>query len=274
MRHSKELVVGALQLPTLGMNATRLEFYLKNAHERGVRVMLLGEYVVNHFFKELISMPPSMVQEQSAKHIELLKSLADKYDVVFIVPVVQIKKNEYYKAIAKIAPKGISYTMQQILLPYPHWDEKSFFANPLKELVSPMIFKLDGFKIMVIAGYELHFDYFWQRAAEEGVDLVLLPTAATFGSHNRWREIIKTRAFLSGCYILRANRLGEFRDDEVSWKFYGDTMLVNPEGEIEMMLEDRESMLIETIQKSVILEHRRSWQFERALRERKGDGLQ
>jgi len=160
--------------------------------------------------------------------------------------------------------------MQQILLPYKHWDEKSFFSNPIKELESPLIFKIDGFKIMVMAGYELHFDHFWQRASEEGVDLALLPTASTFGSHNRWREIIKTRAFLHGCYILRANRMGEFRDDEMKWKFYGDTMLVNPEGETEMMLEDKESMLIETIQKSVILEHRKSWQFEKALRERKG----
>ena len=51
---SKELVVAALQLPTLGMNATRLEFYLKKAHERGADVMLLGEYVLNTFLKSLL----------------------------------------------------------------------------------------------------------------------------------------------------------------------------------------------------------------------------
>jgi len=60
----KELVVGALQLPTLGMNATRLEFYLKKAKERGCRLLLFGEYVTNHFFKELIHMPINMVKEQ------------------------------------------------------------------------------------------------------------------------------------------------------------------------------------------------------------------
>ncbi|MDQ7046494.1 MAG: carbon-nitrogen hydrolase family protein [Sulfurovum sp.] len=96
--------------------------------------------------------------------------------------------------------------------------------------------------------------------------MVLLPTASTFGSHNRWREIIKTKAFLHGCYILRANRLGEYSDDEVSWKFYGDTMLVSPEGEIEMMLEDKESMLVEVIDKREVLEHRKTWGFERELK--------
>jgi len=83
MPSSKTLTIAALQLPTLGMNATRLEFYLKNAHERGARVMLLGEYVINHFFKELTMMPIGMVEEQSARHIELLKSFAQKYNIGF-----------------------------------------------------------------------------------------------------------------------------------------------------------------------------------------------
>jgi len=263
----KQIVVGALQLPTLGMNATRLEFYLKNAYERGARVMLLGEYVINHFFKELITMPPSMVGEQSARHIELLKSFAVKYNMVFIVPVVRIKKKRYYKVIAKVTSKGVSYYQQQILLPYPHWNEKQFFSNPVEKLKSPVTFTVDGFKMMAMAGFELHFDLFWQYVMEKKVDIVLLPTASTFGSHNRWREIIKTKAFLHGCYILRANRLGEYRDDEVKWKFYGDSMLVNPEGEVEMMLEDKESMLVEPIEKRAIREHRKMWGFERAIKE-------
>jgi predicted amidohydrolase len=75
---SKKLVVAALQLPTLGMNATRLEFYLKKATERGAQVMLLGEYVLNHFFKELATMSKSMVKAQTKKHLELLKELSVK----------------------------------------------------------------------------------------------------------------------------------------------------------------------------------------------------
>ncbi|HHD72321.1 MAG TPA: carbon-nitrogen hydrolase family protein [Epsilonproteobacteria bacterium] len=262
----KKIVVGALQLPTLGMNATRLEFYLKNAYERGTRVMLLGEYVVNHFFKELIDMPSSMVREQSAKHIELIKGFAVKYDMVLIVPVVKIKRKEYYKAIAKVTARSVSYYQQQILLPYAHWNEKQFFSNPVKPLRAPMTFSVDGFRVMVMAGFELHFDLFWHYVTEKKVDIVLLPTASTFGSHNRWREIIKAKAFLHGCYILRANRLGEYRDEEVKWKFYGDSMLVNPEGEVEMMLEDRESMLVEPISKKAISDHRRIWGFERELK--------
>ena len=112
-----------------------------------------------------------------------------------------------------------------------------------------------------MAGYELHFDPLWDAVRRKKVDLVLLPTASTFGSHERWKELIRSRAFLYGCYVLRANRLGEFSDGEVKWRFYGDSMLVNPEGEVEMMLEDKESMLIEPISKRMVKTHRDSWKF-------------
>jgi len=265
---AQQLVVAALQLPTLGMNATRLEYYLKQAKQRDADVMLLGEYVLNHFFKEFATMAPNMVKTQSIQHLELLKSLALKYDMIFIAPIIVTKKDGYHKTIAKVSSKNIRYYEQQILLPYAHWNEKKFFANKVSPLKDAMSFSIKGFKIMVMAGFELHFDPFWQQVTHKKIDLVLLPTASTFGSHNRWREIIKTKAFLHGCFILRANRLGEYSDDEVQWKFYGDTMLVSPSGEVEMMLEDKESMLVEIIDKAEVIEHRKAWAFEKELKQR------
>lgn len=261
----KKLTIAALQLPTLGMQATKLDFYLRNAHSRGAKVILLGEYVLNHFFKDIPNIPMNMVKEQSEKHIELLQKFALKYKMIFVAPIVMIKNESYIKNIAKISDKSTIFYEQQILIPYAHWNEKKFFSNTIKALETPMTFTVDGLNIMVMGGFELHFDFFWEQITEKKIDLLLLPTASTFGSHNRWRDIIKTKAFLHGCYILRANRLGEFSDDNVKWKFYGDSMLVEPNGEIYMMLEDKESMLIETINKEVVTEHRKSWGFEKEI---------
>ncbi len=266
MSNSKTLTIAALQLPTLGMQATKLDFYLRNAYSRNVKLVLLGEYVLNHFFKELPNIPMKMVKKQSDKHIELLKKFAIKYQMVFIAPLIIIKNNQYIKTIVKITAKSISYYEQQILMPYKHWNEKKMFANKIKKLEAPLTFNVEGFKVMAMGGFELHFDPFWTEVRKKKIDLVLLPTASTFDSHNRWREIIKTKAFLHGCYILRANRLGEFKEEGIKWKFYGDSMLVKPNGEIYMILEDKESMLIETISKSVIKEHKQSWAFEEELR--------
>ncbi|MDD5406739.1 MAG: carbon-nitrogen hydrolase family protein [Sulfurovaceae bacterium] len=261
----KTLVVASLQLQTLGMNGSKLDFYFKNAHSRGARLIVFGEYVLNHFYKELANMPASMVIEQTNKHLTLLKSLAKKYDMTVIAPIILYKKNGYLKVIAKITSKQVSYYEQQILISYAHWDEQNFFINKIKPLKSPMVFSIDGFRVMVMAGFELHFPELWKFVREKKIDLVVLPTSSTFGSHNRWREIIKTQAFLYGCYVLRANRLGEYNSKDIKWRFYGDSMLVNPDGEVDMMLEDKESMLIEEISKKFVREHHKAWQFEKAL---------
>ena len=266
MDNNKVLTVGALQLPTLGMNATRLEFYLKEARNRNTEILLFGEYVLNHFFKELETISKHMVKEQSKQHIATLRKFSKKYNMIFIAPIVIYKKGEFFKTIVKITPKSIKHYYQQILMPYSHWNEKEFFANKIEPIKEPMSFTIKGFKIVVISGFELHFDPFWHSVSKKKADLVLIPTASTFGSHNRWREIIKTKAFLHGCYILRANRLGEYSDKDVKWRFYGDSMLVSPEGEVEMMLEDKESMLIEEIYKDEVKAHRKAWGFEKELK--------
>jgi len=261
-------MVGLLQLPTLGLNTTRLEFYLKKAKERDCKLLLFGEYVLNPFFKELESFPKSMIKEQNISRIELLKRLSNEFDITLVVPIIEVKGGKYYKKIAKISPKSISYYTQQILINYSHWNEENFFTNPIEPLKDPLVFTIDGFKIAVIAGFEIHFDKLWESIRKKRVDLVLLPTASTFNSKERWQELICTRAFLNNCYILRANRVGDYKDNDIKWHFYGDSMFVSPDGDVEIRLDNRESMLIEPISKAELAESRRGWGFMAHLKKR------
>jgi len=262
------LTVGAIQLPTLGKNATRLEFYLKKSKERGAKLLLLGEYVINHFFKELTKMPKEMVKDQTQTHLKKLRKLSKEYDITIVAPIVEIKKSKVYKKLVKVSPKSTSYYEQQILIDYPHWDEESFFSNEVAPLKEPMIFNIDGFKVASIFGFEVHFDYFWDIVRKKNIDIVLIPTATTFNSNQRWQDLLTTRAFLNSCYILRANRVGEYEEDGIKWDFYGDSFLIDPDGEIVMNLEDRESMLIEPISKDDIEDSLEGWGFRRHLEKR------
>jgi len=263
------LKIGVVQLSSIDIDDKKLNFYIKSANKRGVELLLFGEYILNSFFKELTLLPRETIEKQTRVHIDLLKNYSIKYNIIFIAPVVYIdKKGRYFKRVVKITPSSITYYQQQILIPYSHWNEKEFFSNQVAPLKMPMVFKLNGFKIMVIGGFELHFSKFWEMVQKGRVDLVLLPTASTFDSSTRWREILKTKAFLNGCYILRANRLGRYIDNlnGIDWKFYGDSMLISPSGEVISMLEDKESMLIETINKKSVKEHRIEWGFENELK--------
>ena len=258
-----------LQIPSVGMSTAKFDYYLRIAKSKGCKVVVLGEYLLNRFFKELENTPIAMIKEQSDHHIKTLKTLAKEYDVTIIAPLVIVKKKQAYKTIVKFSPTSSVYYYQQILINYKHWNEEKFFANEVSELKAPMIFTIDGFKFAVMAGYELHFDAFWQEVMAKNVDAVLLPTVSTFESHERWRELIKMRAFTNNCYIIRANRIGEYVEGEFSWNFYGDSLVVSPEGEIENHLGNQEELLMIDLDKKAVKTARKSWGFKEALQKRK-----
>jgi len=257
-----------LQIPSVGMSTAKFDYYLRIAKSKGCKVVVLGEYLLNRFFKELEKTPIGMIKEQSDHHIKTLKALAKEYDVNIIAPLVIVKKKQPYKTIAKFSPSSVTYYQQQILINYKHWNEEKFFANEITALKSPMIFSVDGFKFAVMAGFELHFDSFWQEIMAKNVDAVLLPTVSTFESHVRWRELIKMRAFTNSCYVIRANRIGEYVEGKVNWNFYGDSLVVSPEGEIENHLGNQEELLMIDLDKNIVKAARKSWGFKEALNKR------
>ena len=154
---------------------------------------------------------------------------------------------------------------QNFLINYKHWNEEQFFVNSSdKEATLPM-FVHEGVKIGIICGFDAHFDILWQQVLKRKVDVVLIPSVSAFESRTRWNELLKTRAFLNSVYILRVNRIGNFKDKTHSWYFYGDSALYSPSGVVEASLGDNEEMLICEIDVGAVQEARKSWGFRKQL---------
>jgi predicted amidohydrolase len=264
-----KLKAAVLQLPSIGMSSTRLYRYVRQAHKESVKLLLLGEYLLNPFFHELKTLSISMIKEQSDHQMKLLRELAKTHAMTIVASIIIVKKREPYKMIVKVSPSSVSYYEQQILLDYKHWDEKSFFANKIGPLLTPPVFKVDGVRCAIIAGFELHFDQFFTMLENKNVDLILVPSVSTFDSNQRWQELVKMRAFTHNSYILRANRIGEYSDNKHQWKFYGDSLFCNPDGMIEDSLGNTEELMIVEIDHKEVVYARKSWGFKDALKLRR-----
>lgn len=262
------LNLAAIQTASLALGSARLDYFLTQAKSRGSRVAVLGEYTCNLFFKELEKMPLSFVREQSEHHHENLRKLALHYNMTLIAPLATVQGKQVYKSLYRFTPGRVYRYDQQILMDYPHWNEERFFANEIAPLQIPLIFSEQGFKIALIGGYELHFDALWHKLVERRVDLVIVPTANTFESFARWQTLLKSRAFTGGCYLLRVNRIGDYEEGGRRWEFYGNSLVCNPFGEIENALDDREGILIASLDKREAGEARRAFGFGRALKKR------
>jgi len=262
------VIAATLQLSAQGLSSTKLYNYIRIAHKKGVKVLLLGEYILNPFFKELQSMSISMIKEQATLQSKILKELSSTYNMTIVAPLVMVKKKKVYKTIAKFAPSSTSYYEQQILINYSHWNEEKFFANEIKKIQSPLVFKINGFKFGVVSGFELHFDEIFAKLRDKNVDCILVPSVSTFESYQRWKALITTRAFTHNCYILRANRIGEYKDKEYTWKFYGDSVLASPNGELLEHLGNKEELMIVDMSHTEVIQARRSWGFKEMLNKR------
>jgi predicted amidohydrolase len=262
------MIAAVLQLNAQGMSSTKLYNYIRIAHKKNVKLILLGEYVLNPFFKELEKMSLSMIKEQALHQIKVLKELAATYQLTIVAPLIIVKKEKVYKTVAKFSPASTSYYQQQILINYAHWNEEKFFSNAVKPIEAPLTFKIDGFKFAIINGFEIHFDDFFEKLKHKNIDCVLLPSVATFDSYERWKAIATTRAFTHNCYLLRANRIGEYQDKEFTWQFYGDSFLISPNAEILNHLGNKEELMIVEMSHTEVVRARRIWGFKEALKKR------
>jgi len=91
--------VAILQLPSIGMSSAKIDYYMRIAQKKGVRVLVLGEYLLNPFFKELETLSVSMIKEQSEHQVASLKELSKLYSITIIAPIVIVKKSQAYKTI-------------------------------------------------------------------------------------------------------------------------------------------------------------------------------
>lgn len=265
---NQTLNIAALQLASLSFDKAKLDYYLTIAKSKNCKMVVLGEYVINLFFKELEKTPIALIKEQAIHQKETLRKAASTYNITIIAPTVIVEKNSPKKVIMKFAAHSTQHYEQQLLINYKHWNEEKFFDNEIAPLTAPMIFHVDKFKCAVMYGFEVHFDHLWNEIHKKKVDVVIVPTASTFDSKSRWRDILKSRAFLNSAYVLRVNRVGAYHDKKVQWIFYGDTFLADPSGEIVAASGAKEEMMIASIDKETVINARRDWGFYHALAKR------
>ena len=251
-------IIAALQLPTLPMSEAKLDYYFRICAKKGISLVVLGEYVLNSFFKELESMPMGMVKEQSNHKIESLKKLSKQYGLTVIAPLILVKKEGLFKVTARFTPKSTHFYPQQFLINFKHWNEEKFFSNEEASFELP-VFVHEGLRCAIVNGFELHFDPVWAEVDRKKVDVVLMPSVSAFDSATRWNELLRSRAFTHNVAIIRVNRVGSYKEGEHGWHFYGNSSVTTANGDTELVLGDKEEMLVASIDKTQISEARRAW---------------
>lgn len=115
---------------------------------------------------------------------------------------------------------------------------------------SPQILHHGDWKIGQSICYDLRFSELYAFYAKKDVDMILIPAAflvPTGKAH--WDILVRARAIESQCYIIASCQAGEHRSqrNELVRMTYGNTMIVNPWGEVVARLADGVGILHATL---------------------------
>ncbi|MWV62532.1 carbon-nitrogen hydrolase family protein [Helicobacter saguini] len=203
---------------------------------------------------------------KNKKKIDLLLDISKAYKHTIIAPCIEYKEQGKFKGYYKnmlLLSGGKSHTYtQQRLIQYEHWNEASFFANDISKLPKlPLTFMANGFRFGVLFGFEAHFDEFWMEFKKAKIDVVLVPTASTFSSNERWEHLLNTHSFTNSCYVFRANRIGKIvANDGYEWDFYGHSFVAFGQDILDS-LDENEGMLCVELDMNALNELKNSWKF-------------
>lgn len=123
-------------------------------------------------------------------------------------------------------------------------------------------FNLDDFLISTFICYDLRFPEVFQAVSRES-SLITVSANWPKSRRDHWITLLKARAIENQCYIAGINRVGIGDNIE----YCGDSMLVDPSGNIVCFNEGEETLLIEDIHMDRVLELRKSFNLKADRRE-------
>jgi N-carbamoylputrescine amidase len=196
--------------------------------------------------------------------LEKLVPLAKKYQMVMVVPLYEREQAGLYYNTAAILDADGSYLgkYRKTHIPQTSGFWEKYFFRP-GNLGFP-VFKTRYATIGVYICYDRHFPEGARALGLAGAEIVYNPSATVAGlSQYLWKLEQPAHAVANGYFMGAINRVGT----EAPWnigKFYGNSYFVDPRGQIlACASEDKDELLVATLDLDMIEEVRRTWQFFR-----------
>jgi omega-amidase len=201
-----------------------------NRLQQKTEVVILPE-----MFSTGFSMKPQLLAEtMEGDTINWMKQTAARKRIILTGSLIIEEGDNYYNRLVWMLPNG----------QYGYYDKRHLFAYAGEhEHYTPgnkrLIASVKGWKVNLLVCYDLRFPV-WSRQAtplteEEAekneVEYDLLVYVANWPEkrNHAWKTLLQARAIENQCYVVGANRVGKDGND---FYYSGDSMVVDPMGEV------------------------------------------
>jgi N-carbamoylputrescine amidase len=248
-------------------NLERAEQSVREAAERGARLVCLPELFRTHYFPQVEEAACMDLAEpldgETAKH---MGPLAAALGVVIVAPIFERRAAGVYHNSALIfdADGSRAGVYRKMHIPDdPGFYEKFYFAPG--DLGFHAIDTAVG-RIGVLICWDQWFPESARLLALDGAELILYPTAIGWGDReseservaqrDAWITVQRGHAIANGVFVAAANRIGR----EAGLTFWGSSFACDPQGRmLAQSPVDQEDLLLVDLDRRRIEEQRRGW---------------
>ena len=184
---------------------------------------------------------------------QFLSTMAKEHNVWIAGSCPEISDDDVrpFNSLVVASPHGIENRYNKIH-PFTYGGEHNHFrAGDSHQSVTA-----HGVRISLSVCYDLRFaDEYWAQA--HNTDLYIVPANWPASRREHWMALLKARAIENQAYVIGCNRVG----DGGGLHYAGDSMIINPLGEVLAMGAESQTILFADIDPEVVLTTRTKFPF-------------
>lgn len=254
MSHSHELTVTIIQSDLFWEDK---DANLKSFKEKILSITQHTELIIlPEMFTTGFSMSPeTLAEKMDGKTIRWMKEISASRKAVVTGSVIIEEDGHCFNRLIWMLPTGdFGYYDKRHLFGYA--GENSHYTPGNKKLIA----SLKGWKINLQICYDLRFPVWARQPVEEDKQYDVYINIASWPDkrRNAWKSLLTARAIENQSFVIGVNRVG---NDGNSHHYAGDSMIVDPLGEVIYLKEQVEDVFTYTLKKERITETRTSLPF-------------
>jgi predicted amidohydrolase len=222
--------------------------------------------ILPEMFSTGFSMRPELLAEKmNGETVEWMKKTASSKKIILTGSLIIDEEGKYYNRLIWMLPDG-EYGMYDKRHLFAYAEEHNHYSAGNKRLIA----QVKGWKINLLVCYDLRFPV-WARQApsqpspkgeEKAVvhEYDVLIYIANWPERRilAWKTLLQARAIENQCYVIGVNRVG---DDGNNIHHSGDSMIIDPMGEIIYHKSNEEDVFTYTLQKEKLEDARQKFPF-------------
>lgn len=252
--HMQDLTVTLVQTNLVwedkNANLAALEEKIKSIGEKK-EIVILPE-----MFSTGFSMQPSLLAEKmSGESVEWMRRISRDERVILTGSLIIEEDGAFYNRLLWVLPNG-QYGIYDKRHRFAFAGEDQSYTAGNKRLIA----SVKGWKINLQVCYDLRFPVWARQQTEAEPEYDVLVYVANWPERRNtaWKTLLRARAIENQCYVIGVNRVGE---DGNGIAHSGDSMVIDPLGEILYHKENEEDVFTLTLDREHLEKVRRQFPF-------------